>query len=169
MFARADLPNGVSLRPTQPGDKDFERMVHDANRWDLWLADAEADYIRGVIEMQNQAQIAGHGAQYPNALYYIVEKTGTPCGRLVLDFGQSDVRVVDLALIPEAQGKGVGTTVLRAIQNVAAAIPAPVTLSVQAMNVGAYRVYESLGFRPLSEQPHPAFVRLAWRPEPHAR
>lgn len=165
MFVRADLPNGVSLRPTQPTDKEFERMVHAANRWDLWLIDADDDFIHDLIEMQNRAQVEGYGAQFPNALYYIIEKTGTPCGRLVLDLGGNDVRIIDVAIMPEAQGRAIGTTVIQAIQSVARQIPAPVTLAVQAINQGAYRVYESLGFRPTAEQPNPAFVNLAWLPD----
>jgi ribosomal protein S18 acetylase RimI-like enzyme len=167
MFGTSDLGNGIGLRPSRPGDTDFERMLHDANRWDLWLADVDADFIRGVAEMQQRAQVEGYGTQFPEALYFVIEKTGTACGRLVLDFSAGHVHVVDLAMIPEAQGKGIGERVLKAVQSVAAGMGTPVVLMAQVVNAPALRTYEKLGFRAV-HRPNPAFVRLAWTPAPDA-
>lgn len=164
MFGTADLPHGIRLRPTTAGDADFERMLHDASRWDLQLIDGEPDFVRSLLDMQHTAKTEGHGAQHPDALYYIIEKTGTACGRLVLDFTETAVQVVDLAVIPEAQGKGIGSTVLGAVQNVAGQVGAPVVLMTQRINTAAVRTYEKLGFRPTAEQPNPAFVVMAWSP-----
>ena len=86
MFGTADLPNGIRLRPATDRDRDFERRLHDANRWELQLVDGEPDFIRSLLDMQFTAQTEGHGAQHPDALSFIIEKTGEPCGRLVLDF-----------------------------------------------------------------------------------
>ena len=161
MFGTVDLPHGVSLRPSRSGDRAFERMVHDASRWDLWLADADPDEIRDIVAMQHTAQSEGYGHQFPDALYFIIEKTGTACGRLVLDFSGNTVHVVDIALIPEAQGKGIGPCVLQAVQNIAGQIGAPVVLMTQTMNTPALRLYKKLGFQ-LLDRPNPAYVRLSW-------
>ena len=162
MIGNADLGNGIELRPSRPGDKAFERMLHDASRWDLWLADAEADEIQSLVEMQHRAQVRGYGEQFPDALYYIIQKTGTACGRLVLDFSEGAVHLVDIALIPEAQGKGIGQRVVKAMQNIAGQLGVPVVLMTQVMNTPALRVYEKLGFQAV-DRPNPAYVRLAWR------
>jgi ribosomal protein S18 acetylase RimI-like enzyme len=163
MLGRADLPNGVSLRPAEAGDAAFERRLYEARRWDLWLIDGEDDFIRTLIEQQYRAQAASYQAHFPNAMAFVIEKTGTPCGRLLLDFSQ-DVYVVDLALLPEAQGKAIGKTVLQALQRVAEAIPAPVSLSTQAINAPALAFYRRLGFVPSGHDMGPAHVALEWRP-----
>jgi ribosomal protein S18 acetylase RimI-like enzyme len=164
MFARADLPNGISLRPTRSGDRTFESELHAARRDDLWLADASPDYIHSVIEMQERAQTQGYGQQRPNALYYVIERTGTACGRLVIDFDAHGLRIVDLALLPAARGKGIADTVLAALQRVAAAIPSAITLSVQVHNTAAFNLYIRLGFVPAEHGYHPAYLEMIWRP-----
>jgi GNAT superfamily N-acetyltransferase len=162
MFGTADLPNGIRLRPSRPNDAAFERMLHDANRWDLAFVDGDAEVVRSLLDMQHAAQTEGHGAQFPDALYYIIEKTGTACGRLVLDVSETEVRVVDIALIPEAQGTGIGPTVLGAVQTVAGQIGAPVVAMMQRINTGAIRAYQRLGFHAAAHQPNPAFVVMTW-------
>ena len=166
MFARHDLPNGVSLRPTQPSDKDFERQLHEARRWDLWLADAEPDYIRTVIEQQQHAQTIGYGWQYPNAYYYLIERTGTVCGRLVVDLGEREVRVVDIALIPGAQGKGTAATVLRALQRIAGQLNVPLALNVLRINTPAVAAYAKLDFKAVAEYSDDVRLTMMWFPDP---
>jgi len=165
MFGRADLPNGVSLRPSGAGDKDFERMLHEARRWDLWLADAEPDYIQSVVEQQQTAQTLGYGHQFPNAVYYVIEKTGVSCGRLVVDVGEREVRLVDLALIPKAQGAGIGSTVLRALQDIVCKLNVPLALSVQRNNAQAISVYGQLGFKAVQEYCTDVVLTLMWFPD----
>lgn len=163
MLGRADLPNGVSLRPAGTGDAAFQWRLYETRRWDLWLIDGEDDFIRTLIEQQYRAQAMSYEAHFPNAMAYVIEKTGTPCGRLLIDFTQ-DVYVVDIALLPEAQGKAIGKTVLQALQHVAAAIPAPISLSTQAFNAPALAFYRRLGFVPSGRNLGPAQVALQWRP-----
>lgn len=167
MFARHDLPNGVSLRPTQPSDKDFERMLHAARRQDLWFADAPADQIHDLIEMQQRAQIEGYGMTRPDARYYLIERTGVACGRLVIDFDAHGLRIVDLALVPQAQGKGIANTVLSAMQTVATSLPTSVTLCAFVQNAPALALYRKLGFQPAppARQHNPAFLEMVWQPE----
>jgi GNAT superfamily N-acetyltransferase len=166
MFARHDLPNGVSLRPTQPSDRDFERQLHDARRWDLWLADAEPDYVRAVIAQQHHAQTVGYGAQFPDAYYYVIERAGAVCGRLVVDVGARELRVVDIALIPSAQGKGIARTVLQALQQIAKQLDVPLALSVLRMNTPAVAVYAQLGFKQVAEYSDAVRMTMMWFPDP---
>lgn len=165
MFARAELPNGVALRPAGAQDRAFERRLHESRRADLWQADAEPDLIRTVIDQQQQAQTQGYGAQRPEARYYVIERAGVACGRLVIDFDAWGLRVVDLALVPEARGAGIAETVLRALQRVAERLPAAVTLSVAEQAAGLQRRYAALGFRPSGRSGVPGFVELAWQPD----
>jgi ribosomal protein S18 acetylase RimI-like enzyme len=55
--------------------------------------------------------------------------------------------VTDLQVLPELQGRGMGTAVLREIIAKAATFGIPVALQVLRVNRRAQRLYERLGFR----------------------
>lgn len=159
---RFDLPEGLTLRPEAPADRAFLERLHTLRRADLRLADAEPEYIESVVDMQYRAQTEGYGAQFPNALYFVIEKLGTAVGRLCLDFGPNEVRVVDLAFLPEARGKGYGSAILKAMQRAARQTMTPVTLTVQTTNVVARRTMAALGFQ--LDRDGPLHQHLIWYP-----
>jgi GNAT superfamily N-acetyltransferase len=66
---------------------------------------------------------------------------GEPAGRLYLHRGGTEIRIVDIALLPEHRGKGVGTTLLRDV----IAEGKRVTIQSSAHASGR-RLYERLGF-----------------------
>jgi ribosomal protein S18 acetylase RimI-like enzyme len=86
----------------------------------------------------------------------------TRIGRIVVDFGSNEVHLVDIALIPEARGRGYGSQILRVLQQAAAQTRAPVTLTVSRTNPRARQVYLALGFR--VEQGDAMAERMVWYP-----
>lgn len=157
------MPENLSLRPAREGDRDFFTTLYWSTRDDLRLVDAEPDLVESLIDMQYRAQKAGYGTQFPNALYFVVEHAAERIGRIILDFGASEVRIVDIAFVPAARRKGFGTQVFRALQAAASQVRAPLTLTVHPLNVTARRLYAALGFRTLEF--HPIAERLVWYPE----
>jgi ribosomal protein S18 acetylase RimI-like enzyme len=156
------LPAGLALRPTRPADQGFLESLHRSTREDLRLIDADDDFIEELIDMQFRAQTAGAGEMFPNAMYFIVEYHGERIGRVVLDFGPVEVRVVDIALIPAARGKGLRTGVLQAVQAAAAQALTPVTLISRCDNLKAKAHYQRMGF--VVEEIAFPFERLIWYP-----
>lgn len=156
------MPGGLSLRPTRASDNAFLESLHRHAREDLRGIDAEDDFIEALIDMQFRAQTTGYGDKFPNAMYFIVENQGECIGRLVLDFGDNEVRVVDLAFIPAARGKGYGGKTLQAVQLVAGKVMAPVTLIVHCHNLPAKQLYLGLGFAVDAVQL--PFERMVWYP-----
>jgi ribosomal protein S18 acetylase RimI-like enzyme len=144
--ARLELSLGISLRSARASDAGFLAGLHHSRRDDLRCIDGDRDLIEMLIEDQQRYQTLGYGANFPNAAEFIVEKVGEPIGRVVVDFGPNEVRVLDIGLIRSALGKGCGTSVLRALQAAAAKVPAPLTLSVLWSNPRAKKIYSSLGF-----------------------
>jgi len=128
-MADISLPSGLNLRPQRDADAAFVAKLYNSLRDDLRLAVAEADFIEELIEMQFRAQREGYGQQFPNAMYFIVESHHEQIGRVAVDFGQNEVRMIDLALIPAARNKGHGTAVIRALQMAANKVRTPLTLS----------------------------------------
>lgn len=70
-------------------------------------------------------------------------------GRLYLSARPGDIRIVDIALAPHWQGRGLGKALLRAVQAMAAA-GATASLSVMAGNP-AHDLYRRLGFVTMAE------------------
>ena len=70
---------------------------------------------------------------------------GEPAGRLYVHRGESEIRIVDIALLPEHRGDGVGSALLRDLLAEADADGKRVTIHVERLNP-ALRLYERLGF-----------------------
>jgi ribosomal protein S18 acetylase RimI-like enzyme len=156
------IPEGLSLRPAQPDDGDFLDALYSSTRDDLRQINAERGFIEELIKMQHALQMQGNAAHYPNALHLVVEKLGEPVGRVIVDFGPSEVKILNIAFIAEERGKGYGSAVLRGLQQAAANAQAPLVLEVMRSNLKAKQFYLRLGFS--VEQTGPIEDRMVWRP-----
>ncbi len=161
-LSNKSLSCGVTIRPASSADRTFLETLYHGTREDLRLADAEPEFIDNLINIQFNAQQAGYGEMFPNAMYFVVEKLHELIGRITVDFGSNEIRVIDIAFIPQARGKGFGEIVLRAMQKAAAEARAPLTLTVQPTNFFAKRLYHKLGFHILRAAP--MAEQLIWYP-----
>lgn len=109
------------------------------------------DLAAQMIRLQFQAQLTQYTAAYPAANYDLILEEGTPAGRLYVDRGKAGYRILDIALLPEHRGRGLGTQLLQAVLAEARAAGLPVRLSVSRENP-ALRLYRRLGFAPLAEE-----------------
>jgi GNAT superfamily N-acetyltransferase len=145
------------LRPLTPADLPLVRDLMVA-QWEVALAGPE---LATLVDIQVRAQEASYRSRYPDAEYLVIEQEGRAVGRLYRKIGDV-VHVIDISLLPEARGAGVGTAVLRQTLSDAAEAGRPVTLTVAATNP-ARRLYERLGFVEDGEDgPH---VHYRWTPE----
>jgi ribosomal protein S18 acetylase RimI-like enzyme len=76
----------------------------------------------------------------------IIEREGRPAGALWLESKPDSIYIVELQVLPEYQGRGIGTAVVRHLIDEASRNGIPVTLSVVAANPRAKLLYERLGF-----------------------
>lgn len=157
-----NLPGNLALRPARDEDAGFFASLYRSTRDDLRLIDAEKDAVEHLIDTQYQAQTEGYAEKFPNAWYFVVERLGECIGRVILDFGSNEVRVVDIAFVPAARDHGFGAEILKGMQMAAAQVRAPLTLSVNLTNVAAKRLYLQLGFQVL--ETGPTVELLAWYP-----
>lgn len=156
------LPDGLGLRMAKPSDQPFIAGLFNSSRALLRLADAETDYIETLIEHQFDLQSESYGERFPNAQVMVIEKTSESIGRIVIDMGVNLVHIIDLMLIPQAQGKGYGPAVIRAVQYVAAQQMLPVGLVVDSFNCKLKTIYHSLGFH--TEQQNQTHELMIWYP-----
>lgn len=99
-----------------------------------------------LLRQQFQGQTLSYRAQFPNARFEIIEAENVPVGRLVTQQGADAFLIVDIALMPEWRGKGIGAHILREICDAARARNFPVRLALSPFNVDALRLYSRSGF-----------------------
>jgi ribosomal protein S18 acetylase RimI-like enzyme len=106
--------------------------------WD----DAQKD---AFLRMQFDAQDAWWQENYADASFDVILVEGEPAGRLYVHRGPSEIRIVDIALLPEHRGNGIGTRLLEELLAEGDASAKSVTIHVERMNP-ALRLYARLGF-----------------------
>ena len=97
------------------------------------------------LRAQFDAQDAWYREAYAQASFDVIFADGEPAGRLYVHRGPSEIRIVDIALVPEHRGGGIGTLLLEELAAEADAAGKSLTIHVERMNP-ALRLYERLGF-----------------------
>ena len=82
-------------------------------------------------------------------------------GRLYVARWTGEIRIVDIALLPEFCNRGIGTTLLRQLQAEAQDAGKPLRIHVERFNP-ALRLYDRLGFRQIEDKG--VYLFLEWRP-----
>jgi GNAT superfamily N-acetyltransferase len=113
------------------------------------------------LDQQHRAQHAHYQACYPEAEWLIVEQAGKAIGRLYLGGDAADTRLIDISLLPEHRGAGIGGAILADLIADARAGGRMVSLHVDPAGA-ARRLYVRLGFREVATSE--TAVRMEWRP-----
>ena len=135
-----------------PADRPFLRAVYGATRWDELAPTGWTDAQKeAFLDHQFAAQDTHYTNNYDNATYSVIIVDGFPAGRLYVARWSEEIRIMDIALLPAARGKGVGTSLLRALIDEAAPAGKRLTIHVEGENP-AMRLYERLGFTRVEER-----------------
>ena len=160
------LPGGgvVSLRHVTPADDEFLRAVYASTRAQelaqvAWSAEQKEAFLR----MQFDAQQRDYQARYPDAQYEVILLDARPVGRIWIGRDEEEIRLLDIALLPEAQRRGIGDALLRRLIAEARGTGRKLRHMVFVLNTDARRFYERLGFRVFEEVG--AYLHMEWRPE----
>lgn len=119
---------------------------------------------RAFLQQQFQAQHTYYQQIYPKASFLVILWEEQPAGRLYLDERPDEIRVVDIALLPDFRNQGLGKEIMRGIMAKAGMSGKSVSIHVERMN-RALQFYERLGFRVISEE-NQVYLLMAWRPDP---
>jgi ribosomal protein S18 acetylase RimI-like enzyme len=112
---------------------------------ELRLVDWDAEQKAAFVRQQFDAQDAYYREHYDPATFDVIEVDAEPVGRLYVARWEEETRIVDVALLPEHRGRGIGTSVIRALLDEAAASGRRLSIHVEKHNP-ARRLYERLGF-----------------------
>ena len=151
---RASVTDGaapVKLRPAGPADETFLLALYRSTREDeLALTGWDETQRDAFVRMQFNAQRHHYAAAYPDAAHDIIVRDGREMGRLLVARDGEQVHLVDVALLPEHRGAGIGEALVRGLIAEADARGVPVRLSVLKSN-RALRLYQRLGFEVAGE------------------
>jgi ribosomal protein S18 acetylase RimI-like enzyme len=144
--SRDVLPMKLQLRPSLPDDRDFLFRLYASTRMDEirsfgWSAVQQDAFFR----MQFNAQQQWYQATYSTAENQIIEKDQEPIGRMIVQRGAGTWRLLDISLLPEHRGQGIGGELIRALIKDCGAAGAVLQLQVVNTNP-AQRLYTRLGF-----------------------
>ncbi len=154
-----------ALRPETEADLPFLLQLYVSTRWDEFaqLTDwSEAQKI-GFLESQFAAQRDHYLTHYGNSSFDVIEQKGVPAGRFYVDRQQRTLLIVDIALLPQWRGCGVGTALIEALFAEARGVGKEVSISVEKFNP-AQRLYRRLGFREYAEDD--VYWFMYWSPQP---
>ena len=149
------------LRPATPEDEQFLRAVYAGTRAEeLARVPWSDEQKRAFTDMQFAAQDADYRRNYPDAQYSIIEVRGVPAGRLYVDRGKKEILIIDIALLPEHRRAGIGTKLLRELQDEARTAGKALTIRVEKFNP-ALRLYQRLGFQQIEDKG--VYLFLEWK------
>jgi GNAT superfamily N-acetyltransferase len=159
-----EIPGPVGmlrLRPEHEEDRAFRyRLFCDTREPEFALLAPAA--FEQVMTQQFHAQTLSDLARFPQARFDIIELSGEPIGRIVVDRPGDALHLVDLAIVPHQRSRGVGTAIMRALMDEAEGAGVPVRLEGASEGDPSLQFYLRLGFVPVETVP--LYMRLEWRP-----
>lgn len=146
-----DLPKPLALRQAGSNDQAFLDALYATSRDDLVQAGLPEQILATLLKTQQLTQQAGFQHHYPLAEHYILERSGVPIGRVVVHIDETGMRLLDIAVTPQARRSGCARAVLAAMQARARQRELDLSLSVAKTNHAARRLYLGQGFAVRSE------------------
>lgn len=122
--------------------------------------------LQAFLAQQHDAQHRHFRSAYRDADWLIVERGGEPVGRLYVDDGETDLRLLDISLLPPCRGAGLGSALIADLISHAGGSGKPVSLQVAKSNPAARRLYLRLGFHPVGDDG--VYEAMEREPEPPA-
>jgi ribosomal protein S18 acetylase RimI-like enzyme len=144
------IGHDLRLRPYRSTDLPFLQALYATTRADEmafapWPEEQKAAFLR----QQLGARETHYAAEFPAAANDIVTVAGRDAGRLLVDRSGGELRVVDIALLPDYRGQGIGTALMTRLMADAAELGVPVRLHADPHG-RARGLYLRLGFTSVS-------------------
>ena len=156
------MKGAITLRLATDADYAFMRALYGSTRAEEMKQFSFSEEQRArFLDQQFAAQHEHYGIHYPTCERNIVEKDGQPIGRLWIDEWRDQIRLVDVALMPEWRGRGIGSALLRDILARGVAAGKPVTIHVEAYNP-ALSLYQRFGFQQVDT--NGMYYLMKWSP-----
>jgi len=142
----------LAVRPAILQDEIFLYELYVAIRGPLFalapITDTQREHL---LRMQFRAQLSSYTQQFPNSCYHVVLLDSKPVGRLWVAPGDNAFLLVDIAIHPSLQSKGLGTVLVQRLQQEAQQAKLPIRSTVDRFNPGSLKFHRRLGFQVVRE------------------
>ncbi len=153
----------LTLRPARDNEDDaafFFALFTARKAPEMAAMPIDAKAKEFLLRAQYRSMTETYRREYPNARWEVIELEGEPVGRLVTDVGTACVTYVDIAILPQAQERGLARRVMLQALEEPRRLGLPARVSVLMHNIASLRLCERVGFVRADESP--PFVRLEW-------
>jgi ribosomal protein S18 acetylase RimI-like enzyme len=135
---------GLSFRPIGGDDLPFLSALYASTREEELAVSGWPDAAkRDFLAQQFAAQHQHYMRHYAGAEWLIVEQGGVAVGRLYFVHWTRECRIIDIAFVPQARGRGFGSAAIRDLMD--QTDDRIVSIHVERMNP-ALALYRRLGF-----------------------
>ena len=160
---RAAAALDIAYRPISDSDLPFLFDVYGSTRVEElaptgWPVEMKVQFL----QQQFSAQHEHYQRHYPDAEWLIIERGPDSVGRLYIEEWASQIRLIDIAILPDFRRLGIGSAILCDLRDWAAEKSKPLTIHVEKSNP-ARSLYDRMGFGFLQE--NGAYDLLEWRPK----
>lgn len=157
----------TALRPAIASDEEFLFSVYASTRVDeMSLVSWDDSQKESFLRMQFYLQDRFYKENYPGAQFQVIMLDEQSIGRLYIHRRSTVIHIIDIALLPEFQKRGIGSTLLNAILEEARTDNLPVTIHVERFNP-ALHLYQRLGFSLVEDRGVYYFLRWSSTKEQH--
>jgi ribosomal protein S18 acetylase RimI-like enzyme len=153
-----------TLRPARPEDDSFFFRLFAESQEQLALLRSNEVLWQSLVEMQYRGRKISYATAFPEACDSVLclddgDGHSSPVGRLLVDRKAHRWRIVDISVLREHRGRGLGRMALKECQAQCKDAEAKLELEVTPQNP-AGRLYRRLGFRVTGEDL--LAVRMEW-------
>ena len=136
----------IQLRPVEEKDTAFIEAVYRTTREaELNLTNWSEYQKSAFINMQSMAQLADYKTKCPGARLQVIIYNKKDAGRFFTCETENEIRLLDITILPEFIGKGIGTNLLHRLIQRSNKVQKKISLQVIASNP-ALKLYQRLGF-----------------------
>ncbi len=141
----------LHLRSIHSEDREFLFRVYAGTRAEeLALTNWDQAQKQAFLTQQFEAQHHHYQTHYQGAQFDLILLDGQPIGRLYVARWREEIRIMDIALLPDYRNRGIGSGLLRDLLEEAAVTGKRLTIHVERYNP-ALRLYRRVGFEPVGE------------------
>lgn len=119
----------------------YASMREEEMRLTGWHERQVADFLNMQFNLQHQHYVK----YYPNAQMDVILVNGQPAGRLYVERTSKEIRIMDICLLPDFRGRGIGYHYMRQLMDEGQEKSLIVSLHVEKNNPSK-RFYDRLGF-----------------------
>ena len=133
----------VLLKFAVPAEEEFlEELFCDVRSGEFAATGMPPAQLKPLLAMQYNAQKHSYKGSFPNAENFIITLGNEKVGRLLIDRRERKVHLIDISILSEFRGRGIGSFLLGQLKSDAEII----SLNVFKTNFGAQKLYERHGF-----------------------